>query len=99
MVDVKGCTDADVLLAITRDAVRRPVAEGMMTLLIGITHYLPIKDGLVRSGRWARRVEPTDEWAELLLEWPEQVEYEGIRPALVSSASEGAVTSPAGFRP
>jgi lactate dehydrogenase-like 2-hydroxyacid dehydrogenase len=66
MVDVKACTDADVLLAITRDAVRRPVAEGMMTLL---------------------------------LEWPEQVEYERIRPALVSSASEGAVTSPAGFRP
>ncbi len=47
----------------------------------------------------SRRVEPTDEWAELLLEWPEQVEYERIRPALVSSASEGAVTSPAGFRP
>ena len=32
-----------------------------------------------------RRVEPTDEWAELelLLEWPEQVEYERIRPAVV----------------
>jgi hypothetical protein len=46
-----------------------------------------------------RRVEPTDEWAELLLEWPEQVGYERIHPALFSSASEGAVTSPAGFRP
>jgi putative transposase len=32
-----------------------------------------------------RRVEPTDEWAELelLLEWPEQVEYERIRPPVV----------------
>ncbi len=32
-----------------------------------------------------RRVEPTEEWAELklLLEWPEQVEYERIRPAVV----------------
>ena len=32
-----------------------------------------------------RRVEPTDDWAELelLLEWPEQVEYERIRPAIV----------------
>jgi hypothetical protein len=47
----------------------------------------------------SRRVEPTDEWAKLLLEWPEQVEYERIRPALVSSASEGALTSPAGSRP
>ncbi len=32
-----------------------------------------------------RRVEPTEEWAELelLLEWPEQVEYERIRPSVV----------------
>jgi putative transposase len=32
-----------------------------------------------------RRVEPTEEWAELelLLEWPEQVEYERIRPPVV----------------
>ena len=32
-----------------------------------------------------RRVEPTEEWAELelLLEWPEQVEYERIRPPMV----------------
>ncbi len=31
------------------------------------------------------RVEPTEEWAELelLLEWPEQVEYERVRPAVV----------------
>jgi hypothetical protein len=48
-----------------------------------------------------RRVDPTDERAELelLLEWPTQVECERIRPALVSSASEGAVTGPAGSRP
>jgi len=32
-----------------------------------------------------RRVEPTEEWAELelLLDWPEQVEYERIRPSVV----------------
>lgn len=31
------------------------------------------------------RVEPTEEWAELelLLEWPEQVEYERIRPPVL----------------
>lgn len=35
------------------------------------------------------RVEPTEEWAELelLLEWPEQVEYERIRPAAVFGSS------------
>ena len=32
-----------------------------------------------------RRIEPTEEWAEreLLLEWPEQVEYERSRPPVV----------------
>jgi hypothetical protein len=36
--------------------------------------------------RW---VEPTEEWAELelLLEWPEQVEYERIRPAAIFGSS------------
>ena len=35
------------------------------------------------------RVEPTEEWAELelLLEWPEQVEYEKIRPPVVFGSS------------
>jgi D-3-phosphoglycerate dehydrogenase len=55
MIDVQACTDNDVLVAITRDAVRRPVAEGMMTLLLGITHHLTIKDRLVRAGRWAEK--------------------------------------------
>ena len=38
------------------------------------------------SQRW---VEPTEEWAELelLLEWPEQVEYERIRPAAIFGSS------------
>ena len=36
-----------------------------------------------------RRVEPTEEWAELelLREWPEQVEYERIRPPVVFVSS------------
>lgn len=38
------------------------------------------------SQRW---VEPTEEWAELelLLEWPEQVEYERIRPVAIFGSS------------
>src|SRR5215210_6040953 len=42
-------------------------------------------DGGGRRMARRRRVEPTDEWAELelLLEWPEQVEYERIRPPVV----------------
>jgi phosphoglycerate dehydrogenase-like enzyme len=52
MIDVPACTDNDVLLCITRDAVRRPVAEAIMALLLALTRHLLIKDHLVRSGRW-----------------------------------------------
>ncbi len=52
MIDTQACTDNDVLLCITRDAVRRPVAEGIVTLLLALTKQLLIKDRLVRSGRW-----------------------------------------------
>jgi phosphoglycerate dehydrogenase-like enzyme len=52
MIDTQACTDNDVLLCITRDAVRRPVAEGIMTLLLALTKQLLIKDRLVRAGRW-----------------------------------------------
>ncbi len=52
MIDVQACTDNDVLLAITRDAVRRPVAEGIVTLLLALSRQLPTMDRLVRTGRW-----------------------------------------------
>jgi hypothetical protein len=39
-----------------------------------------------------QQMEPTEEWAELKLrlEWPEQVEYELIRPPLISGVSVAA---------
>ena len=52
MIDTQACTDNDVLLCITRDAVRRPVAEGIVTLLLALTKHVLIKDRLVRAGRW-----------------------------------------------
>ena len=52
MIDTQACTDNDVLLSITRDAVRRPVAEGIVTLLLALTKHVLIKDRLVRAGRW-----------------------------------------------
>src|SRR5215211_1601169 len=52
MIDTQACTDNDVLLCITRDAVRRPVAEGIVTLLLALTKQLLMKDRLVRTGRW-----------------------------------------------
>jgi len=55
MVDVPAATASDVLLAITPDAVRRPVAEGIMALLLALTRHLLVKDRLVRAGRWAEK--------------------------------------------
>lgn len=55
MIDTQACTDNDVLLCITRDAVRRPVAEGIVTLLLALAKHLLVKDRLVRDGRWAAK--------------------------------------------
>jgi phosphoglycerate dehydrogenase-like enzyme len=52
MIDVPACTEADVLLAITVDAVRKPVAEAILTFLLALAKRLPAKDRLVRTGRW-----------------------------------------------
>lgn len=54
-VDVPACTNADVLLAITPDAVRRPVAEAIVTLIHALSMRLYDKDRLVRTGRWNER--------------------------------------------
>jgi phosphoglycerate dehydrogenase-like enzyme len=52
MIDVPACTEAGVLLAITTDAVRKPVAEAIVTFFLALAKRLPVKDRLVRTGRW-----------------------------------------------
>ena len=54
-VDVKACTDNDVVLYITSGAVDRPVAEATVGWMIALTHHLRTKDDLVRTGQWDRR--------------------------------------------
>ena len=56
-VDVEACTRNDVLLTITPDGVRRPVAASAMAFLLGLSHKLLIKDRLTREGRWAEKTE------------------------------------------
>ena len=51
-VDVPACTKAGVLLTITPDGVRRPVAVAALTMMLAVMHRLRDKDLLVRSGRW-----------------------------------------------
>lgn len=64
-IDVEACTASGVLLAITPDGVRRPVATAVLTLLLALTHKLLVKDRLTREGRWAEKLDhlgigPTD---------------------------------------
>lgn len=54
-IDVDACTQSGILVTITPDAVRRPVAVAALTLLLGLTHNLRSLDQLTRAGRWRER--------------------------------------------
>jgi phosphoglycerate dehydrogenase-like enzyme len=54
-VDVKACTAADVVAFITPGAVDRPVAEATVGWMLALTHHVPVKDRLVRTGQWDER--------------------------------------------
>lgn len=52
MIDVPALTQADVALAITPNAVKRPVAEAILTLIFALSKNLAEQDRLVRQGQW-----------------------------------------------
>ncbi|MBI2477629.1 MAG: dehydrogenase [Planctomycetia bacterium] len=56
-VDVPACTENNVLLTITPDGVRRPVAVSAIAYLLALSHKLLIKDRLTREGRWAEKLD------------------------------------------
>jgi phosphoglycerate dehydrogenase-like enzyme len=51
-IDLEACTSADVIVAITRDSIRRPVAEGILALMFALAKNLPSLDRSCRMGRW-----------------------------------------------
>ncbi|MCY7303375.1 MAG: dehydrogenase [Thermoleophilia bacterium] len=53
-VDVDACTRAGVLVTITPDGVRRPMAAGAMAFVLALAHRLPEMDWHVRRGGWER---------------------------------------------
>jgi phosphoglycerate dehydrogenase-like enzyme len=55
-VDVPALTENGVLLTITPDGVRRPVATAALTFVLMLAQKVPTKDRLVREGRWNDRV-------------------------------------------
>jgi phosphoglycerate dehydrogenase-like enzyme len=56
MVDVPALTEHGVLLTITPDGIRRPVATAALTFVLMLAQKVPTKDRLVRQGRWTERV-------------------------------------------
>lgn len=56
VIDVPALTAAGVALFITRDAVRRPVAQAILAFMLALSTRMFVKDRLVREGRWAERV-------------------------------------------
>ena len=51
-VDIPASTDAGVLVAITPDSVSRPVAEGILAMILSLAKNLPTLDRNCRAGRW-----------------------------------------------
>lgn len=56
-VDVAACTRNNTLLTITPDGVRRPVAVSALAFLLALSHRMPAKDQLTRTGRWSERLD------------------------------------------
>jgi phosphoglycerate dehydrogenase-like enzyme len=52
MIDVAALSEAGIALAITPKAVRRPVAEAILTLIFALSKDLRAQDQTVRSGKW-----------------------------------------------
>lgn len=55
MVDVEACTEAGVLLCITRGAVNHSVGEAILSWMLALSHRVADKDRLVRQNRWSER--------------------------------------------
>ena len=51
-IDVEACTRAGVLLTITPEGVRRPVAQAVLTFMLALAGRLFDKDRVTRAGRW-----------------------------------------------
>jgi len=57
-IDLGACTQNDIAVYITRNAVVRPVASSIVLLVLAASHRLVWKDRLMRSGEWAASTKP-----------------------------------------
>ena len=58
-VDVAACTEAGVILVITPDGVRRPVAHATLAFILALSTRMFQKDRITRAGRWDDRFDHT----------------------------------------
>jgi phosphoglycerate dehydrogenase-like enzyme len=56
-VDVDACSKNGVLLTITPDGIRRPMASTVLAFLLALSHKMLIKHRLTRAGRWHSRMD------------------------------------------
>ncbi len=56
-IDLPACTRAGVLVTITPDGVRRPVAISVVAFMLALSLRMFDKDRLTRQGRWAEKRE------------------------------------------
>jgi len=56
-VDLEACTEADVLVALSPGAVRRPMAEGILALIFTLIKNIRPLDRQVRSGKWRANIQ------------------------------------------
>lgn len=54
-LDVDACTQAGVMIAITPEAVRRPVASTNVALMLAFAHRIFERDRRTRNGEWVKR--------------------------------------------
>jgi D-3-phosphoglycerate dehydrogenase len=55
MVDLDAATEAEVMVTITPEATKKPVASATLALMLGLCHRIRIKDAIVRENNWPSR--------------------------------------------
>ena len=55
-VDIDAATRNGIVVTITPDGIRRPMAATAMTFILALSHRLLQKDRLTREGRWAEKL-------------------------------------------
>ena len=55
MLDMEALSERNIIVTITPDGVRRPVASGIAGFILALAHQLPQKETLVRRGAWKER--------------------------------------------